>query len=45
VIAQFVGAAIAIVTIRVLWPGIDDTGHDVVIPHESDVTEREVKRV
>jgi arsenate reductase len=45
VIAQFIGAALAIVTIRVLWPGMDDVSHEVVVPHESDVSAREVKGV
>jgi glycerol uptake facilitator-like aquaporin len=45
VIAQFVGAALACATVRVLWPGIDDVSRDVVVPHESDVSAREVKRV
>ena len=44
VIAQFVGAALACATVRVLWPGIDDT-HDVVVPHESDVSAHEAKHV
>ena len=45
VIAQFVGAVLACATVRVLWPGIDDTAHDVVVPHEADVSAREVKHV
>ena len=45
VIAQFVGAALAVVTIRVLWPGIEDVARDVVVPHESEVSGSEVKRV
>ena len=45
VIAQFVGAALAVVTVRVLWPGIEDVAHDVVVPHESDVSAHEVKGV
>jgi arsenate reductase len=42
VIAQFVGAALAVATVRVLWPGIDDVARDVVVPHESDSSERDV---
>ena len=45
VIAQFIGAVLAVVTIRVLWPGIDDIGRAVVVPHESDASAQEVKGV
>ena len=45
VVAQFVGAALAVVTVRVLWPGIDDVRRDVVVPHEPDVSAPEVKGV
>jgi arsenate reductase len=45
VIAQFVGAVLAVVTVQMLWPGIDDSGHAVVVPHEPDVSAREVKGV
>ena len=45
VIAQFVGAALACATIRVLWPGITDVGHDVVVPHEVETVEPEVRGV
>jgi arsenate reductase len=37
VVAQFVGAALAVVTVRALWPGIEDVARDVVVPHESEV--------
>jgi arsenate reductase len=45
VVAQFVGAALAVVTVRVLWPGIEDVAHDVVVPHESDVSTHEVSEL
>ena len=45
VVAQFVGAALAGVTIRLLWPGIADVARDVVVPHEPDANLPEVKRV
>jgi arsenate reductase len=45
VLAQCIGAVLAVVTIRVLWPGIDDVAHEVVVPHESEVGGPEVKRV
>ena len=43
VVAQLVGAALAVVTVRVLWPGMDDVSREVVVPHEHDVSAREVK--
>jgi glycerol uptake facilitator-like aquaporin len=45
VLAQFVGAALACLTVRVLWLGTDDVARDVVVPHESDVGVHEVKGV
>jgi arsenate reductase len=45
VIAQFVGAALAVVTVRVLWPGIEDVARAVVVPHEPDADVPEVKHV
>jgi arsenate reductase len=45
VVAEFVAAVLAVVTVRVLWPGIDDVARDVVVPHESDAGAQEVKRV
>ena len=45
VILQFVGAAIACATVRVLWPGTSDVSQQVVIPHESSVGEGEVHGV
>jgi glycerol uptake facilitator-like aquaporin len=34
ILAQFVGAALACVMVRVLWPRADDLGEDVIVPHE-----------
>jgi hypothetical protein len=31
--------------VQLLWPGIEDVAHDVVVPHESDVSARKVKDV
>jgi len=45
VVAQFVGAVLACVIVRVLWPGMSDVTHDVVVPHESEVRAREVEGV
>lgn len=45
VIAQFVGAALAVVTVRVLWPGIEDVARAVVVPHEANAQMPEVERV
>jgi arsenate reductase len=45
VTAQFAGAALAVAMVRMLWPGIDDSRHEVMVPHESDVSAREVKGV
>jgi glycerol uptake facilitator-like aquaporin len=45
VIAQFVGAAVAVVTVRVLWPGIEDVARAVVVPHQADAQMPEVERV
>jgi arsenate reductase len=45
VIAQFVGAALAVMTVRVMWPGIEDVARDVVVPHESDVSAHEVSEL
>jgi arsenate reductase len=42
VVAQFVGAALAVVTVRMLWPGIEGVAQDVVLPHESGVSAHEV---
>jgi glycerol uptake facilitator-like aquaporin len=35
VVAQLVGAALACVAVRVLWPRTDDRAHAVVVPHEA----------
>lgn len=45
VVAQFVGAALAVATVRVLWPGIEDVAHDVVVPQESEVSAHEVSEL
>lgn len=45
IVAQLVGAALACVTVRVLWPGAEDLGQDVVVPHETDMQALEVERV
>jgi glycerol uptake facilitator-like aquaporin len=34
ILAQLVGAALACVMVRVLWPRADDLGEDVIVPHE-----------
>jgi glycerol uptake facilitator-like aquaporin len=44
VTAQFIGAALACATVRLLWPDIGDVSRDVVVPHESDARAPEVKR-
>jgi arsenate reductase len=44
VIAQCGGAVLAVVTIRVLWPHMDDVAREVVVPHESETGAHAVKR-
>jgi glycerol uptake facilitator-like aquaporin len=46
IFAQLVGAALACVIVRVLWPRADDLGRDIVVPHDAaDMDAYEVKRV
>ena len=46
VIAECVGAVLACATIRMLWPGMSDVRHAVVVPHEPEVVgAREVENV
>jgi arsenate reductase len=45
VIAQLVGGALAVATVRLVWPDIDDVARDVVVPHESGAEAQEVERV
>jgi len=44
VIAQFVGAALAVVTVRVLWPGTDDVARAIVVPRVADAGVQKVER-
>ncbi|HEX2850940.1 MAG TPA: MIP/aquaporin family protein [Acidimicrobiales bacterium] len=36
VIAQIAGAAVAVVAVRILYPGIEREARDVVVPHDGD---------
>lgn len=35
VVAQFVGAALACVVVRILWPRIEEHAEDIIVPHET----------
>lgn len=35
ILAQFVGAAVACVVVRVLWPHIEERAQDVIVPHDT----------
>jgi glycerol uptake facilitator-like aquaporin len=34
VVAQLVGTVLACLTVRILWPRVEDLGQDVVVPHD-----------
>jgi glycerol uptake facilitator-like aquaporin len=43
IIAQAIGAALAVVTIKVLYPRMADAAADVVVPHPNDTLDKEVR--
>ena len=37
ILAQLVGAAIACVVVRVLWPRIEEDAQELIVPHQTEV--------
>ncbi len=43
VLAQIVGARLACVTLRLVWPGVEDSAQTIVVPHDTDVNALEAR--
>jgi arsenate reductase len=43
IIAQLVGAALAVVVIRVLYPSVAEVARDLIVPHRDDATDPETR--